>query len=269
MLLPPSPFAVAFMQPCTRCRHSVDEYLSNIYGPMVVPSTDGSDFTLSFDASTIPADKLPETIKLVAGLRRNAMACVFDRAFKAAATKGSDLPPEAVVRFRPNEPVYILPRADRVPVIFALEFFDPTDRAIVRIISQEFSEAQRLISTAPPVNFSDKEAPLELRGRKDLPRPSEAFVGYLTFALFPRHFDTEAKRANVINLLTQFRMYLDYHIKAAKSYLHTRMRVRVDGWMQVGGGEREDSNSLNTPHMLDRHVLSAAEQRTDFVCVVS
>lgn len=37
----------------------------------------------------------------------------------------------------------------------------------------------------------------------------------------------------VTALLTQFRSYLDYHIKAAKGYLHGRMRARVDGWMQV------------------------------------
>ena len=33
--------------------------------------------------------------------------------------------------------------------------------------------------------------------------------------------------------LAMFRTYLDYHIKAAKAYLHARMRTRVDGWLAV------------------------------------
>ena len=33
--------------------------------------------------------------------------------------------------------------------------------------------------------------------------------------------------------LVMFRTYLDYHIKAAKAYLHARMRARVDGWLAV------------------------------------
>jgi actin related protein 2/3 complex subunit 2 len=202
---------------------------------MLVAPIDGANVTIQLDAAAIAEDKLAETIKSVASLRRNAMACVFDRAITAVASKSS-LPPEAIVRFRPSEPVFILPRADKVSVVYALEFSDPTDWAVARIIAQEFAEAQRTISTAPSINFSDRDPPLELRSMKDIGRQSAAFVGYLTFALHPRHIDTEAKRTNVINLLTQFRPYLDYHIKAAKSYLHARMRNRVDGWMQVRTG---------------------------------
>ena len=92
------------------------------------------------------------------------------------------------------------------------------------------------MSGAPPVNFSDGEPPLELRGhaRADLLRHAEeTFVGYLTLSMLPRHFDSDAKRANAVALLAQFRTYLDYHIKAAKSSLHARMRARVDAWMLV------------------------------------
>mgnify|MGYP001063300911 CR=1 FL=1 len=210
----------------------MEEYLAATYGGLLIAPADGSDVTLEFDAAGMAPEAVAATITQVASLRRHAMASVFDRALKAVATKGS-LPPEAVVRFRPTEPTFVLPRADRVSVIYTVEFADPTDRAMARIIAQEFAEAQRHISTAPPANFSDREPPMELRGRRDLPAASDAFVGYLTFSLFPRHFDTDAKRASVINLLTQFRVYLDYHIKAAKAYLHMRMRARVDGWMQV------------------------------------
>jgi hypothetical protein len=36
-----------------------------------------------------------------------------------------------------------------------------------------------------------------------------------------------------VTQLVMFRAFLDYHIKAAKSYLHMRMRSRIDAWLQV------------------------------------
>jgi len=205
--------------------------------------------TLEITPALLPASAtaIPEFIRNVARLRRHALGAPFDRALKSVVTKGAAVAPEAVIRMSAREPVFILPRPDRVAVIFALHFADATDRAIARIVCLEFVEAQRHVSTAPPVNYSDREPPLELRGRPDLLKPSEdSFVGYITFSMMPRQFDSDAKRANAVNLLTQFHTYLDYHIKAAKSYLHTRMRTRVDGWMQV----RSETRLRNTPAAL-------------------
>ena len=200
---------------------------------MLVAPEEGNHVALRFDASGLSEEERAKQIETISQLRMNTMACAFDRALVAVASKSATLPPETTIRFRPSEPVWILPRADRVSVVYALEFSDPTDRAIARNIAQEFVDAQRSMGTAPTINFSDREPPLELRSSKDLGRQTENFVGYLTFALHLRHIDTEAKRRNVINLLVQFRAYLDYHIKAAKSYLHTRMRSKVDSWLQV------------------------------------
>lgn len=223
------------------CSSDVDGHLRAVYGDMLIASHEGADVTLQVDSSKLPAGKSPaEVASLVASLRRHALGAPFDRALKSVATKGAAPVPETMVKLRPREPVFVMPRGDRVAVIYTLHFADATDRAIARVICQEFVEAQRHISTAPPVNYSDKEPPLELRGRADLLKHTEeSFVGYLTFSMLPRQFDSDAKRANVVHLLVQFRTYLDYHIKAAKSYLHSRMRGRVDGWMQVreaGGG---------------------------------
>jgi actin related protein 2/3 complex subunit 2 len=57
---------------------------------------------------------------------------------------------------------------------------------------------------------------------------SEDFIGYLTISLFPSHFNTDAKRENAASQMAMFRTYLTYHIKAAKGYLHARMRTRAD-----------------------------------------
>ena len=51
--------------------------------------------------------------------------------------------------------------------------------------------------------------------------------------LFPKHFDAPNRRDATCMSVTMFRTFLLYHIKAAKAYLHSRMRNRVDGWLQV------------------------------------
>ena len=62
------------------------------------------------------------------------------------------------------------------------------------------------------------------------------FFFYAT-AVLPQHVNTPAKLERVVTLLTGFRLYMHYHIKATKSYLHSRMRERVDKLLQgtLGG----------------------------------
>lgn len=181
------------------CSSDVEGHLRSIYGSLVAAPHEGADVTLVLTLDSLPAGKsVTELSTQVAQLRWHALSSAFDKAFKSVASKGASPAAEVVIRLRPREPVFVLPRADRVAVIYALHFADATDRAVARIICQEFVEAQRHISTAPPVNYSDREPPLELRGRADLLRPAEdSFVGYLTFSMMPRQFDSDAKRANV------------------------------------------------------------------------
>lgn len=51
-------------------------------------------------------------------------------------------------------------------------------------------------------------------------------------AFFPNHVQTEDKRTKAVHLLVGFRSYLHYHIKCSKTYLHMRMRSRVDSLLK-------------------------------------
>ena len=61
----------------------------------------------------------------------------------------------------------------------------------------------------------------------------EGFVGYVSLTVFARHVDSPTKLAKKVDLSLAFRHYLHYHIKAAKTNLHMRMRRKVRGWLQV------------------------------------
>lgn len=110
-------------------------------------------------------------------------------------------------------------------------------------------DARRLstLQSAPQVLYTTREPPLELRSVPGLKKSDD--MGYVTFGmsparssqleaharpvLFPRHFATEdTAKASILQILT-FRNYLHYHLKASKSYMHSRMRIRVHTFQQV------------------------------------
>ena len=105
------------------------------------------------------------------------------------------------------------------------------EQAIARVFLQEFADVHKRVSGAPPVQFT-RDEPLELKGVPGLTR-SANFVGYISFAVFATHVDSDVKRTKVVTLVQGFRNYLHYHIKASKSYLHMRMRSRVVSLLQV------------------------------------
>lgn len=49
--------------------------------------------------------------------------------------------------------------------------------------------------------------------------------------IFPQHVD-QGRQEKIVSLLTGFRNYLHYHLKATKTYMHMRMRKRVAGLLQ-------------------------------------
>lgn len=59
---------------------------------------------------------------------------------------------------------YIVPKNDRVTVIFSVDFSDETDKAITRIFLQEFVDAQRSVNNCPPASFNrGSEPPMEIQ----------------------------------------------------------------------------------------------------------
>ena len=222
-------------------RYGAADLLANIYGAWVSPDVEtGYNATLKFDYSSLPAAGADREalIASVALLKRNLMAAPFERAFaehaalEAAndATKAGTLLP---LHYRAGEAMYILPASDRVTVVFSTRFEDETDQVFGRVFLQEFVDARRQpsIQNAPQVLYSNREPPLEIRGAQGLEQGDR--VGYVTFVLFPRHFQHPDVRAVTISHVQLFRDYLHYHIKCSKAYMHSRMRFRVAEFIKV------------------------------------
>ncbi|KAJ3415582.1 hypothetical protein HDV05_004633 [Chytridiales sp. JEL 0842] len=211
--------------------YGADSILQREYGSILQRTPEpGYDVTLLINLESLPADK-DTFAKKLSLLKRNALAAPFETAF-AAQTEGRTTPLMAV-HYREGEVIYIQGHEDRVTVIFSTTFKEETDRIVGKVFLQEFVDARRQpsIQNAPQVLYSARDPPLELRGVSGL-QDSES-VGYVTFVLFPRHFTPGATREETISRIQLFRDYLHYHIKASKSYMHSRMRARVESFLKV------------------------------------
>lgn len=189
------------------------------------------DLTLQVSLNQVTPDSAAPVILNLANLKRNVLGAPLDQCFSAlkAGTSASLSPIQ--LPYRPNENIYVQPQADRIVMVYSICFDDKTDQAIARTFLQEFAEAGRRVNNAPPINFS-REPPLELRQVAGLKTTSN-HVGYLSLAVFPSHVDNDKNREKAVTMLQGLRNYLHYHIKTTKSYLHSRMRKRVDLLLNV------------------------------------
>jgi len=208
-------------------KYGGDQVLKEKYGTHYVAPESGYDVTLQYDIDKIPpADKAKvagEIAKLKCYLYGSVVLKVCEEAEKGQTGTLYDIP------LRDSEERMWL-RADsndRITVVFSINFTDADDIVFGKVFLQEFKKS---VAGAPSVDFVYKNPPLELREVSQPPRSDN--IGYVTFVLFDRHFKGE-KKLGVAEAIPTFRNYLHYHIKCAKSNLHTRMRNRVDLLLQI------------------------------------
>jgi len=135
---------------------------------------------------------------------------------------------------------YVEAQADRVTVVFSTVFRDEDDIVLGKVFMQEFREGRRASHTAPQVLFSHREPPMELQNTGAKIGDN---IGYITFVLFPRHTNKEA-RDNTINLIHMFRDYLHYHLKCSKAYIHSRMRAKTSEFLKVLNRARPEPKNV-------------------------
>jgi actin related protein 2/3 complex subunit 2 len=112
---------------------------------------------------------------------------------------------------------------------------------LINTFSKEFVDCRRLpaLQNAPQALYTSRDPPLDL---KNVPGVKEGDnYGYVTFVLFPRHFEKPAQRLATVQLIQFFRDYLHYHIKCSKAYMHSRMRAKVESWTKVLNRAKPDA----------------------------
>lgn len=224
----------------------VEQRLAQQYAGLVADQTEPGAWSISFriDLAALPqpGPDRDELIKRLSLVKRNALAVPFEKAFETqrqleANPPGPDDPPPSTqeimaIHYRPEETIYLLPSIDRVTVIFSTIFKEETDRIFGKVFLQEFVDARRRPScqSAPQVLYSSREPPREVRHLEGNDRGDS--VGFVTFVIFPRHFDRQNADATITQI-QMFRDYLHYHIKCSKAYMQSRMRARVASFLKI------------------------------------
>jgi len=205
-----------------------NDKIREVYGNTVTETEPGFNLTLKFNLDALPcsADEFATRISLI---KSHLFGAPLFHGIRATVGTEVDIP------FRnADERLYMKKDAnDRVTVVFSIVFKDQDDVVIGTVFLKEFKKS---VGGAPSVDFTNGEPPLEVRG-KTLPRVKN--VGYVTFVLFDRHISNQ-KIANTVENLQMFRNYLHYHIKCAKSHLHTCMRNRVELLLKVLNRAKQD-----------------------------
>jgi len=219
-------------------KHGVDGIMKNIYGPLLVAPEQGYNVSVQVDLAKPPAD-VAKVVHDIALLKRNALAAPF---YKVIADIEAKKPagPIIEINYRDDEAIYIKPETDRMTVIFSVHFRDADDVVFAKVFLQEYADARKYIASAPPVAYSQKEPPGELKGVRGLKVSDQQ--GYVSFVLFAPQITAGKKEKSIDNIQT-FRNYLHYHIKCSKGYIHTRMRNRVDTFLQILNRARTEPQS--------------------------
>lgn len=77
---------------------------------------------------------------------------------------------------------------------------------------------------------------------------------HFLIVLFPRHFQGPLA-PSAISKIQVFRDYFHYHIKASKSYLHSRMRARVDSLLKILNRAKPELPSEQKTARLDIYIF--------------
>jgi len=211
------------------------EHLETVYGSHFIAAESGYDVSIKYNVDGVAEGDREKVASEASMLKSHLYGAPIMKVFKSAET-GGNLTGLIDIPLRDSEERMWVRQdgSDRVTVLFSINFSDADDAVIGKVFLQEFKKS---LAGAPSVDFNYKEPPLELKSVSALPRSEH--ISYVTFVVFDRHFKGDKKNKLVL-LIPTFRNYLHYHIKCAKSHLHTRMRNRVELLLQVLNRAKQD-----------------------------
>jgi len=202
--------------------------VTKTFGDKAVSAIDNFDVSIQVNLDT--EDKKEEIIKKITLIKSTVIGGVF-RHFYTKLQKGEA--PAAPFKFdlRRDTTIYFIPDKDRVITVFGLDFKEKVDRAVAKVFMNEFVDARKNIGFAPPTAWG-VTPPAELKAF-GITEPIPGTLGFISFAILKDHVAKEETLTRVIDVLQGFRNYVQYHIKCAKSYFHSRMRARAKELLKV------------------------------------
>eukprot|EP01065_Artemidia_motanka_P030038 TRINITY_DN36060_c0_g1_i1.p1 TRINITY_DN36060_c0_g1~~TRINITY_DN36060_c0_g1_i1.p1 ORF type:complete len:316 (+),score=106.56 TRINITY_DN36060_c0_g1_i1:106-1053(+) len=178
------------------------------------------------DLDKAAREKLMRRCTTFGSLYLFCMMPVFGELFEKA-NAGKVYEPQPI-DYRRDERMYVGASKDNVCVYTSVWFGGKDDLLFGRIFLQEFVDAkkrEKSIAGAPGCNMSDKR-PAALDGVSGVESEDKEHRLWITLVLqVPRHTDPAALQ-HTVQMLLNFRNYVQYHIKCARTFMNERMRAR-------------------------------------------
>jgi len=220
---------VAFKSPAadSLLKQGGREYINTVYKESIINPISGYDVSLQIPFTVNPNDRVQVATKLASLKSYLYSSIVLTR--MEAANKGQTIPGMVDIALRSHKERMFVKQdgPDRITIIFSIEFQAHNDAVMGQVFCNEFATCKE--SGVPSCSYSAKP-PSELRDIKNIPVGDR--ISFVTFVIYDRNFKG-AKMENAAFTITTFRNYLHYHLKCCKSYLHTRMRTRVENLLKV------------------------------------
>lgn len=140
------------------------------------------------------------------------------------------VPPVLALQFRQLEQCWIICKPDRVTVVFTIHIDDDTDVALGRAFCQEFAETNRKSSDSTlPCTFTEAREPPAILNGLQVPAVN---VGFLSLTLSDQcvRGATDERLYALAQPVMTFRNFFNFHLKNAKSYVHSKLRKRIQSW---------------------------------------
>ncbi|KAK1368014.1 Arp2/3 complex 34 kDa subunit [Heracleum sosnowskyi] len=214
------------------------EAMKESYGDVVesiVPPNDGFSLTLKLNLSKLPQnkEKRNDILVKIAAVRDLVLGAPLRMILEHLASRTLSQAKDRLIALvhRPKECFFLIPREDKVTVIYPVRFEDPIDTVLATSFLQDLAEARRTGSlyAAPSCTWSSTP-PAELD--KATAESLSVNAGFFTFVILPRHVEGK-KLDRTVWILSTFHAYVSYHVKCSEAFMHTRMRRRVDRLIQA------------------------------------
>eukprot|EP00808_Paulinella_micropora_P005584 g14261.t1 len=214
--------------------HGARSEFDAVYGKYACTPEEGFHVAISVKFDEIEESKKDELIHLISMMKSTVISGVFKYFYKELQTGKSGGTKPFKFDIRPDTTIYFVPAKDRITTIFSIDFKERVDKVLARVFMNEFKDARKTIKYAPAINFYQTDPPKELESWKITQPASEAgILGWLTFAVLDSHVKKDEQIEQIAEVLQSFRNYIQYHIKCAKSYFHSRMRAKCEEQLKI------------------------------------
>ena len=132
-----------------------------------------------------------------------------------------------VIPYREFEKMYICLGMSSIIVIFSINFNDPVEQGLARIMLFEFNDAKKhlkIVKNPPVTKYFDLIVPDEVKLFEK--EPHKISNGYLAFSIFKECITSNI--TPMLDLLINCRTYIQFNIHSLKGYLYSRMRKKTD-----------------------------------------